>query len=141
MSRAEGCLSRARPEGARRGRESPMYAPELDVPAPERAAGATPQNQEASFVAALIAGDAATWRVFYETYSPVMFDAIGVVRGRFPGLIGSDDVRDIQAELCLQLYGGERRRLRQFDASRGTPLAAWLVVLARHAAFDFLRQR
>jgi RNA polymerase sigma-70 factor, ECF subfamily len=118
-----------------------MYATELAVPAPERAAGATHQNPEAAFVAALIDGDADTWRVFYETYSPVMLDAIGAVRGRFPGLIGTDDVRDIQAELCLQLFGGERRRLRQFDASRGTPLAGWLVVLARHAAFDFLRQR
>lgn len=117
-----------------------MYAPELDVPAPERAAG-EPANAEASFVAALIAGDPPSWRLFYETYSPVLLDAIGAVRSRFPGQIGNDDVRDIHAELCLQLFGGERRRLRQFDPTRGTPLAAWLVVLARHAAFDFLRQR
>src|SRR5688572_2800446 len=122
-----------------------MLAFQLDVPEPapepERAGTTPARADEVSFVAALIAGDAPTWRHFYDTYSPAMLDAIGAVRSRFPGLIGVDDVRDIHAELCLQLYAGERRRLRQFDAARGTPLVAWLVVLARHAAFDFLRQR
>jgi RNA polymerase sigma-70 factor (ECF subfamily) len=118
-----------------------MYARVMDLPAAELDACAAPPSERALFVAALIAGDEAAWRVFYESYSPAMLDAIGAVRSRFPGLIGADDVRDIHAELCAQLFDAERRRLRQFDATRGTPLVAWLIVLARHAAYDFLRQR
>jgi RNA polymerase sigma-70 factor (ECF subfamily) len=118
-----------------------MYARQLELPVLREQADAAPPNEEARFVAALIAGDERSWREFYETHSQVMLDAIGAVRSRFPGLIGPDDMRDIHAELCLQLFAADRRRLRQFDAARGTPLAAWLVVLARHAAFDFLRHR
>ena len=70
-----------------------------------------------------------------------IFETIAAVRSRFPHILGPDDVRDIYAELCLQLLGNDRRRLRQFDPSRGTPLRAWLAVLARHAAFDLLRLR
>ncbi len=114
-------------------RESTLFAPDADFTAAPSA--------EAMFVAAMIAGDEAAWRAFHDTHSPAMLDAITAVRRRFPNLIGADEVGDIHAELCLQLLGADRRRLRQFDATRGTPFVAWLRVLARHAAFDFLRDR
>jgi RNA polymerase sigma-70 factor, ECF subfamily len=118
-----------------------MYARQLHLPTSELGAGGTPESPDAALVAALIAGDERAWRLFHLVHSPAMLEAIAGVRSRFPHVIGSDDVRDIHAELCLQLLASDKRRLRQFDATRGTPLAAWLAVLARHAAFDFLRQR
>src|SRR5262245_38327133 len=118
-----------------------MYAREVDLLVRPSSAPGAPPNEDAALVAALIAGDERAWRVFHERHSPSMLDAITSVRNRFPHLIGADDVRDIHAELCLQLLGNDKRRLRQFDPERGTPLRAWLGVLARHAAFDFLRLR
>jgi RNA polymerase sigma-70 factor, ECF subfamily len=100
-----------------------------------------PHHPDAGHVSLLIAGDEAAWRVFHERYSTLMLDDITRVRRRFPALISADDARDIYAELCLQLLSGDRRRLRQFDPRHGTTLRSWLGVLARHAAFDFLRQR
>jgi RNA polymerase sigma-70 factor, ECF subfamily len=108
--------------------------------APEKGE-AGPENADAALVASLIAGDQRAWRAFHDVHSPSMLEAIAGVRSRFSHIIGADDVRDIHAELCLQLLANDKRRLRQFDPSRGTPLAAWLGVLARHAAFDFLRLR
>jgi RNA polymerase sigma-70 factor, ECF subfamily len=119
-----------------------MYAREMQCSAaPVGARGAPQSAGDAAFVAALIAGDEPAWRVFHDVCTAPMFEAIASVRSRFPHLIGAEDVRDIQAELCLQLLANDKRRLRQFDATRGTPLVAWLSVLARHAAFDFLRLR
>jgi RNA polymerase sigma-70 factor (ECF subfamily) len=118
-----------------------MYARQSETLAPPSPMPAAPSLEDAALVAALIAGDEGAWRVFHERHSPSMLDAISGVRNRFPHIIGADDVRDIYAELCLQLLGNDKRRLRQFDPARGTPLRAWLGVLARHAAFDFLRLR
>jgi RNA polymerase sigma-70 factor, ECF subfamily len=118
-----------------------MYARELEPLVRPSFAPSAPPNEDAVLVAALIAGDELAWRKFHERHSPTMLDAITAVRNRFPHIVGSDDVRDIYAELCLQLLANDKRRLRQFDPARGTPLRAWLGVLARHAAFDFLRLR
>src|SRR5436190_1879312 len=100
-----------------------------------------PTSEDARFVSRLIVDDPAAWRMFHERYSSAMLEDITRVRRRFPALISVDDACDIRAELCLQLLSGDKRRLRQFDASHGTSLRTWLGVLARHAAFDFLRNR
>ena len=118
-----------------------MYAREVEPLVRPSPAPVAPTNEDAALVAALIAGDERAWRVFHDRHSPTMLEAITGVRNRFPHIIGPDDVRDIYSELCLQLLGNDKRRLRQFDPTRGTPLRAWLGVLARHAAFDFLRLR
>lgn len=118
-----------------------MYARQSETLSPPSPRLAAPPLEDAALVAAMIAGDERAWRVFHDRHSPTMLEAITGVRNRFAHIISADDVRDIYAELCLQLLGNDKRRLRQFDPTRGTPLRAWLGVLARHAAFDFLRLR
>lgn len=118
-----------------------MYSQRAELLAPSSRALGAPTPDDAALVKALIDGDEDAWRTFHDVYSPAIFETIAAVRSRFPHILGADDVRDIYAELCLQLLGNDRRRLRQFDPSRGTPLRAWLSVLARHAAFDLLRLR
>lgn len=94
---------------------------------------------EAQLLVRLLEQDEPAWRTFHEIYSALMLRAITRVRHRFPHLIGKEDVAEIHAELCLQLLSGDKRRLRLFDPTRGTSLAMWLSMLARHAAYDFLR--
>jgi RNA polymerase sigma-70 factor, ECF subfamily len=119
-------------------------APRVEPSAPRiepMAANGEPPEDDARLVSRLIAGDPVAWRVFHERYSAAMLDDVTRVRRRFPALISADDACDICAELCLQLLSGDKRRLRQFDPRHGTSLRSWLGVLARHAAFDFLRSR
>jgi RNA polymerase sigma-70 factor, ECF subfamily len=118
-----------------------MNAAEVLEHVPMYAAVAAQQPVETELVLGLIAGDEDAWRRFQATLGPVLMEDIQRVRRQFPGLITSDDARDIYAELCLQLLANDKRRLRQFDPAHGTSLRAWLGVLARHAAFDFLRNR
>lgn len=118
-----------------------MYSQQAEPLPPSSRASCAPTADDTALVQALIEGDEDAWRTFHDVYSPAILETIAAVRSRFPHIIGPDDVRDIYAELCLQLLGNDGRRLRQFDPSRGTPLRAWLGVLARHAAFDLLRLR
>jgi RNA polymerase sigma-70 factor, ECF subfamily len=138
--------------GCASAREICMYARETHVFEPPSAepmaasvdasaASDEAPSDDARLVSRLIAGDEAAWRVFHSLYSGAMLDDITRVRRRFPTLISADDACDICADLCLQLLSGDKRRLRQFDPRHGTSLRSWLGVLARHAAFDFLRSR
>jgi RNA polymerase sigma-70 factor (ECF subfamily) len=100
-----------------------------------------PADDEALLIEGLLSDDHAAWRAFEARYSRLIYGAIGTVRGRFPRLISSEDVREIYANLCLQLVSGDKRRLRSFDPERGARFGSWLGLLARHAAYDFLRAR
>jgi RNA polymerase sigma-70 factor (ECF subfamily) len=88
-----------------------------------------------------VGGEETAWREFQRCYSGTILRSIGRVKSRFPSLIGADDVTEIYSDLCVQLLSNDKRRLRQFDPTRGTRLGVWLGVLARHAAYDFLRDR
>jgi RNA polymerase sigma-70 factor (ECF subfamily) len=118
-----------------------MVAAQIRDPEPMYAAVAALPAPEAELVSDLVAGDERAWRRFQATLGPALMEDIQRVRRQFPSSIASDDVRDIYAELCVQLLANDKRRLRQFDPAHGTSLRAWLGVLARHAAFDFLRNR
>ncbi len=116
-----------------------MHAPHpQSVPAQRQSRDPT-SNDEAELVAALLSGQESAWRTLHDRYAVTMHRAITRVKSRFPSLIGADDVHEIYAELWLQLLSGDKRRLRHFDPAHGTPLGVWLGVLARHAAYDFLR--
>jgi RNA polymerase sigma-70 factor, ECF subfamily len=110
---------------------------------PERSQSASivrPEVDEAGLIAAMLADDARAWRTFHDRYGRVMIQAINGIKRRFPHSIAAADVSDIHAEVCLRLLSADKRRLRCFDPARGTPLSAWLAVLAQHAAYDFLRE-
>lgn len=118
-----------------------MSAAELNGSRGARGPVALPANADAQLMLGLIAGKEHAWRLFHASLSPALLEDIRRVRRQFPHLMSPDDVRDVHAELCLQLLANDKRRLRQFDPGHGTSLRAWLGVLARHAAFDFLRNR
>lgn len=117
-----------------------MYATH-PAPLTTHPASLTCGADEAQLLSALICGEDAAWREFHSRYSGNILRAIGRVKSRFPNLIGADDVAEIYSDLCVQLLNNDKRRLRQFDPTRGTRLGVWLGVLARHAAYDFLRDR
>ena len=72
-------------------------------------------------------------------------DALGILHDRYAQVVYSVALRvlgdttqaeDILQELFLQIW----RNPQTFDASRGS-LGAWLAVIARHRAIDYLRRR
>jgi RNA polymerase sigma-70 factor (ECF subfamily) len=98
-------------------------------------------HEEAQLIPSLLVDDEDAWRTFHARYGNRMQGAIAQVIRRFPRLGGTDHQEEIYATLCLRLLSDDKRRLRSFDPTRGTPFGAWLCTLAKNCAHDFLRGR
>src|SRR6187401_803009 len=73
-------------------------------------------------------------------YRGLLFRCITRITGRYERVLGSEDVEEIFAEVCLALWADDLRRLRAFDPRRGMKLGSWLGLIATHATYDFLRR-
>jgi len=78
------------------------------------------------------------WREFNRRYSQTLHACIARIVRRFGHSTGSEDAREIYSNFCLNLIQ-DKRRLLSFDSTRGTKLSSWLVMLAVHATYDYLR--
>lgn len=96
------------------------------LPGTESKAGAS----DLVLVSAVRAGDEAAMASLYDRYSGVVYS----VALRVLGDTGAAE--DVLQEVFLQLW----RNPEVFDASRGN-LGAWLAVIARNRAIDWLRKR
>jgi RNA polymerase sigma-70 factor (ECF subfamily) len=61
------------------------------------------------------------------------------VLSRFTSVTTTDDANEVYATLCVQLLANDKKKLRSFDAERGSKFGSWLGMLAVHAAYDHLR--
>jgi RNA polymerase sigma-70 factor (ECF subfamily) len=96
-------------------------------------------TEEGQLISRLLADDPDAWRSFNARYSRLIYSCISKVMSRFSAVTGGDDVREVYATLCVQLLSNDKRKLRSFEANRGTKLGSWLGMLAVHATYDHLR--
>lgn len=75
------------------------------------------------------------WRTFIEVYTPTL---VGLIEGL--GLRDRDEAMDLYTRVCERLAERDCARLRRHDPAQG-PLGAWLSVVVRHAAVDWVRSR
>ena len=104
----------------------------------QRSRAAAP-GDESELIAGLLADDPNAWRTFNSRYSRLIYSCISRVISRFSSVTAGDDVREVYATLCVQLLSNNKRKLRSFEANRGTKFGSWLGMLAAHAAYDHLR--
>ncbi len=53
---------------------------------------------------------------------------------------GHEDFEDVVSEFHLSLWSNDRKPLRAWRADRGSSVGSWLYLLARNAAFDYMRR-
>lgn len=99
----------------------------------------TANDSDCQLLEGLLRDDARAWRTFNERYSRLMFRCITRVTGRFASVVGQEDVQEIYANLCVQLLQNDKKKLRAYDAARGSKLSTWIGILATNAAWDYLR--
>jgi RNA polymerase sigma-70 factor (ECF subfamily) len=73
-------------------------------------------------------------------YRGLLFRCITRITARYERVLGSEDVEEVFAEVCLVLWADDLRRLRAYDPARGMKLGSWLGLIASHATYDFLRR-
>ncbi|HEU5075360.1 MAG TPA: sigma-70 family RNA polymerase sigma factor [Polyangiaceae bacterium] len=98
-----------------------------------------PVDADAALLRGLLSDDPSAWRTFNTRYARLVYSCIARVMARFSAVTSGDDVREVYATLCVQLLANDKKKLRSFEASRGTKLGSWLGMLAVHAAYDHLR--
>src|SRR4051812_4812760 len=67
----------------------------------------------------LVSSDKDAWKVFHATYGRLISSTIVRVVGRFGLGAGSEDVREIEASLSVDLLVHDKAKLRAFDPNRG----------------------
>lgn len=87
----------------------------------------------------MLARDGIAWREFHRRYDRLVFRCIHKVVGRFRSVVGSEDVREIHAQLLVNLTTRDMHRLRAFEPERGNKLGSWIGMLATNTAWDYLR--
>jgi RNA polymerase sigma-70 factor, ECF subfamily len=92
-----------------------------------------------TLVREMLAGSERAWRAFHARYDRLITRCIARVTARFSAVMCQDEVRDIHATLLVQLLSNDMRKLRSFDAERGTRLGSWICALAVNCAYDYLR--
>ena len=111
-----------------------LVASERDHAHPERTA------REAELLTRLLAEDPSAWRTFTAEYSGVVIACIRRVLCRFTRVTADHDVDEIYARFCFELLAHDKRKLRKFDATKGSRLSTWLGLLATNASYDYLRR-
>lgn len=99
----------------------------------------TDGTDEVTLLAGLIEDDAAAWEEFFTRYDRLIYRCITRVTGRFAGLITQEDVREIYANVIVNLLHRDKRKLRTFDPNRGSKLGSWIGLIAINTAYDYLR--
>ena len=98
------------------------------------------QTDETELLQRMLLRDGAAWREFHQRYDRLIYRCIHKVTGRFPGSVGSEDVREIYAMFLLSLNKRKMHKLRSFDPERGNKLSSWVGMLATNCAWDYLRR-
>lgn len=82
-------------------------------------------------------GDA--WKEFHRRFDRLVYRCIHKVIRRFPQMVCSEDVQEVYAMFLLNLTRRDMRKLRKYEADRGSKLSSWLGLIATNTAWDYLR--
>jgi RNA polymerase sigma-70 factor (ECF subfamily) len=83
--------------------------------------------------------DERAWKEFHRRFRSLLYRCISKVIGRYDAVLSSADPDEIYAEVLLALVRDDFRKLRLWDARRGTKLSSWLGMIATNTAYDYLR--
>jgi RNA polymerase sigma-70 factor (ECF subfamily) len=87
----------------------------------------------------MLADDPLVWEQFFIRYDRLIYRCITRVTSRFPGLISQEDIREIYANVLLNLLHHNKRKLRTYDPGRGSKLGSWIGLITINTSYDYLR--
>ncbi len=94
---------------------------------------------ELELLEGLLRDDPECWTGFFKRYDRLIYRCITRVTARFPGVITQEDVREIYANVVVNLLHHDKRKLRTYDPNRGSKLGSWIGLISINTAYDYLR--
>jgi len=105
---------------------------------------AQPAAEIEGLVLRVVAGETEAWQAFWQAVEPRLYAMLR--RPRFLGRLSQseDDCRNIVVEVLGALQASDHARLRRFLEARerhpNLPFFAWLAVVAKRLAIDYMRR-
>jgi len=94
---------------------------------------------ESELLRRVLAYEGVAWAELVRRYRPVIFRCITRILGRLGSRMSSHDAEEVYAEVMMSLWRDDMRKLRLYDPERGAKLGSWIGLMAKNAAFDYLR--
>jgi RNA polymerase sigma-70 factor (ECF subfamily) len=94
---------------------------------------------DADLLRRVLRKDARAWNELVRRFRSLVYRCITKVIGRYDSVLSSADADEVYAEVMVSLVRDDMRKLRLYDARRGTKLSSWLGMIATNTAYDFLR--
>lgn len=94
-----------------------------------------PQRNDAALRALFREDPDRAWEAFIEQYTPTLLALI-----ERAGVLNKDEAMELYVRVCERLADRDCERLRNHDPHKGT-LSAWLAVVVRNVAVDWVRSR
>jgi RNA polymerase sigma-70 factor (ECF subfamily) len=96
-------------------------------------------STDAELLQAVLAHAPGGWEELLRRFRGLMYRCISKVLVRYEAVLCSEDADEVFAEVCLNLLRDDMRKLRAYDAARGSRLGSWIGLIAINTAYDFLR--
>jgi RNA polymerase sigma-70 factor, ECF subfamily len=87
----------------------------------------------------VLSNEATAWGELVRRYRSLVYRCITKITGRYDSVLSSADTDEIYADVMVTLVRDDMRKLRLYDASRGTKLSSWIGMIASNVAYDYLR--
>jgi RNA polymerase sigma-70 factor (ECF subfamily) len=94
---------------------------------------------DAELLSQVLARKERAWTELLRRYRGLIFRCITKVTARYTSVLSNEDASEIFADVCVNLLRDDMRKLRAYDADRGSKLGSWLGLIAIHTAYDYLR--
>jgi RNA polymerase sigma-70 factor, ECF subfamily len=79
------------------------------------------------------------WTELVRRYRALIYRCITKVTSRYAPMLPSAEIDEVYAEVLMALLRDELRKIRMYDASRGTKLSSWIGMISVNTAHDYLR--
>jgi RNA polymerase sigma-70 factor (ECF subfamily) len=94
---------------------------------------------DAELLRRVLRAESRAWNELVRRFRSLIYRCVTKVIGRYDSILSSADADEVYAEVMMQLVRDDNRKLRLYDARRGTKLSSWLGMIATNVAYDYLR--
>jgi RNA polymerase sigma-70 factor (ECF subfamily) len=94
---------------------------------------------DADLLRRVLRTDTHAWNELVRRFRSLIYRCVTKVIGRYEHVLSSADADEVYADVLLTLVRDDMRKLRLYDARRGTKLSSWIGMISTNVAYDYLR--
>ena len=95
--------------------------------------------EEKELLAQILGHNELAWVELLRRYHALIYRCIGRILFKHAPQLTADDLSEVYAEVCLQLFRDNMHKLRVWNPNKGSRLSTWIGLIATHTAYDYLR--